>query len=771
MKKIFNRTVACSLLAASAALAACSDAFLEEKRDFNNVSAAVYDNYEGARARLDDLYAWCQPGGSKETGRNGMNMGGDDDMAKSTEEYAGLGKWVLPTNNINTVNGVGSPDDWFYKQQNNIQQGVYGRIRNVNDVIRGIENGALAQAEKEELLGQALFWRAWCYYMLVKWYGGVPILTEVLDPVEGPGTPRSSARECFRFIFDDLDRAAAMLEAATAHGGWQNASDYGRITAGAALALKGRLMNLWASPLFNRANDPQRWTEAYEFQQQALAKIDACGHGLVDASEQTAAGWADLFVRSDRNPEAILLTIYNTNQGNSSTRKNAGWEQSIRPSNTDGGGGKQPSQLMIDLFPMSDGKLPAVYDAYDGLPTSAIAYDEACPWMNRDPRFYRTFAFPGMRWAYGGTPSKEHYPQTGADYTLWSYVWYLESNKDKIDQKRGSSSMGPNGLNGNAKGFYIRKRTCDADASSANYVFSEGFARSATPWIEIRYAEVLLNLAEVAAGAGRMDRAVELLGQIRKRAGYVEANNYGLTPAASSDQATCMAQVLYERQIELAYEGKRFDDMRRWLLFDGGVNFASIPGAPQTWILTGWGGNTCTWLGYKPLNGKRRENLEFQVKSTVNDGVGGKEWKSWDDMPDPIAKFVFEHGTFNPATGEYDAWTKGKTWNDYRSWRTGFRVQLNKLNVKNGKLDQALTKLKENFYEPYLQRKLKRGDGLTPDQTLDGMYVTFLPRYYLLGLTSNAQTKNPTLLQTIGWEDYNGGAGTFDPFASTAAAE
>ncbi len=730
MKKIFNRTVACSLLAASAALAACSDAFLEEKRDFNNVSAAVYDNYEGARARLDDLYAWCQPGGSKETGRNGMNMGGDDDMAKSTEEYAGLGKWVLPTNNINTVNGVGSPDDWFYKQHNNIQQGVYGRIRNVNDVIRGIENGALAQAEKEELLGQALFWRAWCYYMLVKWYGGVPILTEVLDPVEGPGTPRSSARECFRFIFDDLDRAAAMLEAATAHGGWQNASDYGRITAGAALALKGRLMNLWASPLFNRANDPQRWTEAYEFQQQALAKIDACGHGLVDASEQTAAGWADLFVRSDRNPEAILLTIYNTNQGNSSTRKNAGWEQSIRPSNTDGGGGKQPSQLMIDLFPMSDGKLPAVYDAYDGLPTSAIAYDEACPWMNRDPRFYRTFAFPGMRWAYGGTPSKEHYPQTGADYTLWSYVWYLESNKDKIDQKRGSSSMGPNGLNGNAKGFYIRKRTCDADASSANYVFSEGFARSATPWIEIRYAEVLLNLAEAAAGAGHPEAAVAQLRRLRERVGYT--GDCGIDGAM--DKQTAMAAVLYERQIELAYEGKRFDDMRRWMLFDGGAD--QVEGAPASWQVSGWGGNTCTWLGFRQFNGQRRELYEF--RTTYDGGLGaGIGLDRWDG--DPLTDLG---GIERPAG-----------------------VDLRK------ELAPQLETLKA-FYGQYLACKVRSGDSYDGETGID-YTILYRPHYYFLGLTGGAQDKNRDLPQTIGWGDNlkSGAPGTFDPLAESGAAE
>ena len=89
--------------------------------------------------------------------------------------------------------------------------------------------------------------------------------------------------------------------------------------------------------------------------------------------------------------------------------------------------------------------------------------------------------------------------------------------------------------------------------------------------IELRYAEVLLNLAEVAAGAGHLDEAGGYVKQIRERAGYSAANSEddGSTPAAYNDQATCISQILYERQIEFAYEGKRFDDLRRWMLFDG----------------------------------------------------------------------------------------------------------------------------------------------------------------------------------------------------------
>lgn len=79
-----------------------------------------------------------------------------------------------------------------------------------------------------------------------------------------------------------------------------------------------------------------------------------------------------------------------------------------------------------------------------------------------------------------------------------------------------------------------------------------------------------------------MGEAVENLKQIRQRAGYT--GDCGLQSNLATDQAACMSAVLYERQIELAYEGKRFDDLRRWMLFDGGTG--KVEGAPASWTLT-----------------------------------------------------------------------------------------------------------------------------------------------------------------------------------------
>ena len=72
--------------------------------------------------------------------------------------------------------------------------------------------------------------------------------------------------------------------------------------------------------------------------------------------------------------------------------------------------------------------------------------------------------------------------------------------------------------------------------------------------------------------------------------------------------------ILYERQVELAFEGKRAYDMRRWMLFDGGVGQGALN---ASWALSGFGGNTCTYLGVTPMNERgKRYRIEINVEGT-----------------------------------------------------------------------------------------------------------------------------------------------------------
>lgn len=717
--------------ATAMAFSSCSDQFLQDKKNYDNTNEDAYNYFSGAQGRVDDIYYWSLPSVNDDPSWKYPSTGRADDQSKCTEEYSGFGAFVDPQKALTYQSGNNPVPDYFQGQANNIRESAWGRIRNINDAIRGVSGSTLSEEEKNQLLGQLYFFRGWCYYNLVKWYGGVPIITEVQDPVAESVVPRSTTKTCVDFICEDLDHAATLLAPFTTAGGWKQ-DDYGRVTSGTALALKGRLLVLYASPLFNRNNDVTRWERAYDEIKKSMATIDACGYGLAYEKEPgvNASNWAAMFCEVD-NPEAVFVTLYNTiaSGGNPDYSRNNSWEHGVRPSNAQGGGGKTPAAMLVDMFPMADGKRPGSANTYTNLEESELPYNEDYPFLNRDPRFYRTFAFPGVRWTFNGDPrnDKNYNPYNGTDYELWNYVWY-SSTEDRENIESGKK-YGSDNLLDNAKGFYVRKRSDDLDVNkSPRYVFdpSNGFKYSATPYMEIRYAEVLLNYAEAACGAGHPEVAVEQLKRIRQRVGYT--GECGLQSGLSGNQAACMAAILYERQVELAYEGKRFDDLRRWMLFDGGTG--KVEGAPSSWNLTGWGGNTCTYLGFVPLNGQRRENLEFRVKKDYNNGLGGTEWGIKGENPDPLKEVE------RPAA----------------------------VDMRKSDLSTQLENLK-SFYDVYLERNTKKGDAYNSNH--NELYISFLPKYYFLGFTQGAMSNNGTLPQNIGWGDYNAGgsAGTFDPLA------
>ncbi len=746
MKKI--NIIGCALMfsASMLMLTSCSEDFMDELKNYDAVDREdAYNNLEGAKGRLSDAVVNCMPDVNAGPSWKNTSTGSADDWSQSTEEYSGFSKFVDPQKEMTYMSGTNSVPDYFQNQANNIKESVWGRIRNINDIIEGVTAGTLSESDKNEILGQAYFFRAWCYYNLMKWYGGVPLVKEVQKPTAGVFTPRSTTKETMKFIIEDLEKSAELLAPFTTNGGWENpTANYGRVTSGTALALKGRVLLLWASPLFNRTNDETRWKTAYTEMKKDLSVINSCGYGLYGESKPgvNASAWAEMF-NADSNMEAVFVTLYNKIEdgGVPDYSRNNPWERGIRPTNTLGNGGKEPSATMVDLFPMSDGKRPSQYDSYTKTAASSVTYNPALPFLNRDPRFYRTFAFTGVRWAFEGDPntSTTYNPYKGSDYELWSYVWYAKA-EDRDDADQNGKTYGTDNLLDKARGMYIRKRSDDVDVSKPRYDFSgtNGFKYNACPFIELRYAEVLLNFAEAAAGAGEMGEAVAQLKRIRQRVGYT--GDCGLDPAISGDQAACMAAVLYERQIELAYEGKRFDDMRRWMLFDGGAE--KVEGAPSSWTLTGWGGNTCTWLGFKPLNGQRRERMYFYVRTNFNDGLGGDKIEVKDGViinPDPLADKTATY------PNQYD----------------GIRPAA--VDLRN-ELEPQLTTLSE-FYKKYLERKDRIGDSRDSDKAL--LYMKFFPKYYFLGLGQGAMSNNIGIEQTIGWGDYNNGGanGTFDPLA------
>ncbi len=391
---------------------------------------------------------------------------------------------------------------------NSINYWPYTNIRNINILLESIESGTIGEATKSKLKAQAKVLRAWQYFQMVRLYGGVPMLLTPQNLDDDLYVSRNKSSECIEMIVRDLDEAFADLP-------WSwSGNDQGRFTKASVMGLKGRVLLYWASPQFNPDNNADRWQNAYTYLRQSVEQLQANGYGLYESYENL---WFD-----EMNKEALFVTRY---QEPSVTHV---WDAATRPLSEAQNfqNSNQPTLEMVNSYPMITGEPIA----------ESPLYDAAHYWRNRDPRFTSTVAFNGCLWELSGKTGRRQ----------WNYD--------------GAYSVG-----NTASGFYCRK------AINVSYTpyYTE---RSSTDWIEIRFAEVLLNYAECAAETGHIDEAYSVLKQIRQRAG-IEAGSAGMYGLPEGmDRERMMSAIMLERKIELAFEGKRYWDLRRRRLFASELN-------------------------------------------------------------------------------------------------------------------------------------------------------------------------------------------------------
>ncbi len=405
----------------------------------------------------------------------------------------------------NSVTDIGTAN-------NNVTANRYFDIRRCNLALESIDtSSALSEVSKLTLRGQFFFLRAYTYFRMVNLYGGIPLVLKVQELTnEGiPTVPRAKTSECIAAIVKDLDSAAAYLPAT-----WPLA-EAGRITRGTAAAMKGKVLMYWASPQFNPTNILARWEEAYKANLAAFNLCTADGYILLPS-------YANLFTTEDHR-EVMMVRKYNTSRDIGTNI-----EAQARPfSEAAGGGGLfQPTWNLVQA-----------YTANNGLPIShaSSGYNVNQFWLNRDPRFDATIAYNGVAWPLSGKATRRQWQYTGV-----------------LDETAGSI----------VTGFYSRK-FCNPTLTPTQAVYNSNVGGgSGMDWVEMRFAEVIMNLAECANETGRFTEAVDQVRRIRQRAGIVAGSfDYGLSVA--SDMASMRTLILNERMVEFALEGKRNFDLRR----------------------------------------------------------------------------------------------------------------------------------------------------------------------------------------------------------------
>ena len=389
----------------------------------------------------------------------------------------------------------------------------YFDIRRCNTAIDGINAGTIADEEvRKKLKGQFFFLRAYVYFRLVSLYGGVPLILHPQDlNGEDLNVPRSKTSECIAAIANDLDSAAAYLPRT-----WAN-TDIGRITRPAALAFKGRVLLFWASPQFNPTNIVERWENAYSANKIAYDSCVAAGRALL-------SNYANIWVTEDN---AEVLLVRKLDAVSLSPGRGTNNEYVTRPySEGNGGGSNQPTWNLVQAYTMNNG-LP--------ITNASSGYDAIMFWQNRDPRFDMSIAYNGASWPLSGKALRKQ----------WNYTGVLDETSGTI-----------------VTGFYTKKITNPTlQASQALYNSNSG-GGSGMDWIEMRFAEVIMNLAEAANESGRLSEAKDMVRLIRKRAGIIQGTiDYGMSIATNTAEMRTL--IMNERQVEFAMEGRRHWDLRR----------------------------------------------------------------------------------------------------------------------------------------------------------------------------------------------------------------
>jgi tetratricopeptide (TPR) repeat protein len=428
-------------------------------------------------------------------------------------------------------------------------QTMYEGVQRANGFIGQVSQlEFLSDEAKAEYVAEAKFLRALYYFTLLDLFGGVPYYDETVNvnaEYADMKNPRSSADEIRSHILSDLDEAVTRLKVSYPE------AEYGRATKGAAYALRGKV--------YLYAKD---WKKAIaDFEEVVNNRSGSYGYAL-------DPDYARIFkLYNGAKSAEMIFAVQNKGGVGTSYGMPLNFYMGTRNSYGSCWNNSMPSTSLADMYECPDGKPFNWDDVFPGYNAASPAERKALlsveltagvvtglrnadtakilnAYTNRDPRLMATLIVP---------------------YS-WYKGWNANAPKDMLfaldNNLQGNENASPVGTMRNNKNwvtYFWRKFVTEYDLDGA---ISD---RSHTPFEFplIRYADVLLMLAEAYNEDGQSDKAVAELNKVRAR-----VNLPGLNSGAAWLSATSKEQIAErirkERAVELAGEGHRFSDLRRW---------------------------------------------------------------------------------------------------------------------------------------------------------------------------------------------------------------
>ncbi|MEA4839592.1 MAG: RagB/SusD family nutrient uptake outer membrane protein [Bacteroidales bacterium] len=401
-----------------------------------------------------------------------------------------------------TVPAYGTPNDYAYypdmitSQQNSLDvwPGAYDRIRRIHEFMNGLNKYAEFDASiKTDFEAQIRFFRAYVYFQIMIRHNQFIILDKLTSE---KNNPLGSTEDCWKFIETDLEFAAENLPVT------RSSSDAGRLTKGAALAYLSRVA------LFAK-----HWAKAKTAAQDCINLKDGNGalvYGLNSSYE-------DSFRKSyfSGNKESIIEFQY------ASPNITHEMDLLFAPGGDAGNSAKVtlagPTQEMVELYELKTGGYPD-WSQWHSTTTETPPYDQL------EPRFKASILYNDATWK---------------GRKIQAYIDGIDGfhNYGDFQQSNGHTVTG-----------YFLKKVLDENKTVID-------GQSVTPYIEIRLAEVYLNLAEAANNLSDDVTANSAIKSVRSRVGLPWTDKTG------TDLGNA---IKHERKVELAFEGHIFWDLRRW---------------------------------------------------------------------------------------------------------------------------------------------------------------------------------------------------------------